>query len=98
MTQTEKDIKAKINQMITELIATDNVRKMKSEVYGRLEGIDITDEQNLKNQCHFAHLMNLFNLISSLEHKSIQHVKAGMRDYLENNNPLWMDIVKRIAA
>lgn len=98
MTQTEKDIKQRVNQTISELMAIDNIQKMKTEVYRKLSGIDISDAMNLENQCFFHHLMGVYNIISQLEHKPVQHVKAGMRDYMENDNPVWTEMVKRISV
>lgn len=98
MTEQEKDIKKLVNQTISELMATDNVARIKKEIFAHLEGIDISDPFDLGKQCKFSHFMNLYNLVSGLESKPIQHIKSAMRDYIECDNPLWMDILKRMAA
>ncbi len=98
MTEQEKNIKKQINKMIVELMATDNVQRIQKEIYSKLEGIDISDVFDIEKQCLYSHLMNLYNLIDGLKEKPVQHIKSAMREYMENEVPVWMDILKRSAA
>lgn len=98
MTKTEFDIKNKVNSIIDELITCDAFTKMLKEIVNIMDKVDISDKFNYENQLYYTHLSNICNIIYELSSKDIRFTKSAIREYKENENPIWMDIVKKNAA
>ena len=98
MTKTEFDIKNKVNSIIDELITCDDSKLMLKNIANKMDKVDISDQQNFDNQLYYTHLLNVGNIIYELANKDIRFTKSAIREYRENENPIWMDIVKKNAA
>lgn len=92
----EKEIKGKINNIIDELLAIDNLGKIKSIISVKMGMVNIEDKFNFENQLQFSHLSNIMSIFFELEDKPILFVKAGLREYKELDNPIIIDILNRI--
>lgn len=98
MSRMEFDIKVKINSIIDELIICNDSKQMLKNITNKMDRVDISDQQNFENQLYYAHLLNVGNIIHELVNKDIRFTKSAIREYKENENPIWMDIVKKSAA
>ena len=98
MTKTEFDIKNKVNSIIDELIICNDSKQMLKNIANIMDRVDISDKFNFENQLYYTHLLNVGNIIYELANKDIRYTKSAIREYKENENPIWMDIVKKNVA
>lgn len=98
MTKKEFDIKNKVNSIIDELIICNDSKQMLKNIANKMDKVDISDKQDFENQLYYTHLLNVGNIIYELAIKDIRFTKSAIREYKENENPIWMDIVKKNAA